>query len=264
MSELVLSDTDARGVTTLTLNRPEQRNALNGALIEALIEQLEALRVVVDTRVVVLTGAGDVFCAGADLQWMRDLADADEATNIAGARLIGDLMRALSTLPQATVARVQGSAFGGGLGIVAACDIAIAVGDAQMAFSEVRLGLSPATIGPVVVSAIGMRAARRLFLTAERIHALEAMRLGLVHEVVNLDGLDSAVARTVEMLLAAGPEALRASKRILTEIERGADPEALAAALACLRASDEGQEGLAAFFEKRRPSWQATPSNRNL
>jgi len=263
MNDLVLSSSDARGVTTLTLNRPEQRNALDGALIETLLERLEALRLDTETRVVVLTGAGHVFCAGADLQWMRDLADADEATNVAGARLIGDLMRALSTLPQVTIARVQGSAFGGGLGIIAACDIAIAVGDAQMAFSEVRLGLSPATIGPVVVSAIGLRAARRLFLTAERIQALEAMRLGLVHEVVNVDGLDSAVARTVDMLLAAGPEALRASKRILTEIGRDGDPEILAAALACLRASDEGHEGLAAFFEKRRPAWQAAPSPRN-
>lgn len=256
MTKVLLTQTDERGVSTLTLNRLARRNALDAELTEALLTQLERLRIDPSVRVVVIGGAADVFCAGADLQWMRAMADADEATNLKSARLIGDLMRALVTLPQVTVARVNGPAFGGGVGLIAACDIAIATADADMSFSEVRLGLIPAMISQAVVAAIGLRTTRKLFLTGEKFSALEAMHLGLVHEVVSSGGLDAAVAHTVKMLLAAGPEALRACKRILTADIEHTDPETLAAALACLRASDEGHEGLAAFFEKRRPRWQ--------
>jgi methylglutaconyl-CoA hydratase len=256
MDKVLLAESDTRGVTTLTLHRPARRNALDAALTEALLARLESLRLDPTVRVVVITGATDVFCAGADLQWMRAMADADEATNLRSARLIGDLMQALVTLPQVTLARINGSAFGGGVGLLAACDIAIATTAAEMSFSEVRLGLIPAMISQVVVAAIGLRATRRLFLTAEQFSALEAMRLGLVHDVVPTEELDNAVERTLKMLLAAGPEALRACKRILTTDIEHTDPETLAAALACLRASDEGHEGLAAFLEKRRPHWQ--------
>jgi methylglutaconyl-CoA hydratase len=252
----VLKIERANSVVKLTLHRPERRNALDAALVEALLDALKKLRVDLEARVVVLSGAGDTFCAGADLEWMLAMAKADAPTNLAAARMISDVMRELTDLPQVTVARVNGPVFGGGLGLVAACDIAIAVPEAEMAFSEVRLGLAPAVIAPAVIGAIGARAAKRLFLTAERFAALEAMRLGLVHEVVTVEDLDNAVDRSVQLLLAAGPKALRACKRVVHEVQAGTNPETLAATLADLRASDEGREGLVAFFAKRLPRWR--------
>jgi methylglutaconyl-CoA hydratase len=209
-------------------------------------------------RVVVLAASGTVFSAGGDLTWMRRMAGASREENLADARSLARLLQAIDLCPKATVARVQGSAFGGALGLIAACDVAIAVADAQFAASEVRLGLIPAVISPYVVRAVGPRAARRLFVTAERIDAAEAQRIGLVHQVVPPAGLDAAIDTTVALCLAGGPEAIAAAKRLLGKVGGAIGHDVTTAtveALADVRAGAEAKEGIAAFFAKRRPRW---------
>ena len=250
---------DPRGIASLTLNRPERHNAFDDVLIAELIDRLTALATDNSVRIVVLKAAGKSFSAGADLNWMRRMADFDEAQNIADAMRLAELMRRLNSLPKPTIARVQGAAFGGGVGLVACCDIALASENALFALSEVRLGLIPAVISPYVVTAIGERASRRYMLSAERFDAAEALRLGLVHEVVNEAELDSRLDALVEALLAAGPAAQTAAKNLVLAVAGrpiGADLIAdTATRIAAVRASDEGREGLAAFLEKRRPAW---------
>lgn len=249
------------GIARLTLARPDIHNAFDDALIEALIEELKALADDDDVRAVVLTGEGASFSAGADLNWMRRMASASEKDNRRDARRLAKLMRTLHYLPKPTIARVNGSAFGGGIGLIACCDIAIATKEAKFGLTEVRLGLVPATISPYVIEAIGMRQARRFFLTGEIFDADTAMRIGLVHQVVTAKQLDAAVESQLALLRAAGPTAVSEAKALIHRIahpdfkrQRELD-EINADLIARLRVSKEGQEGLGAFLEKRKPGW---------
>jgi len=245
-------------VARLRLHRPELHNAFDAALIAALTNALEALAGDDDIRVVVLEGSGTSFSAGADLNWMRGMAAAGEAENRDDALALARLMRVLDELPKPTIARVHGAAFGGGVGLVACCDIAIGTEGAKFGLTESRLGLLPAVISPYVIAAIGLRHARRYFATAEVFDAMQAQRIGLLHEVV-ADALDAAVERQVALLLKAGPVASAQAKSLVRDVawrrERDAIDAANADLIARLRVSTEGQEGLSAFLDKRAPAW---------
>jgi methylglutaconyl-CoA hydratase len=248
------------GVVTLTLDRPDRRNAFDDALIAGLRDTFDRLAGDPATRALIVTGAGAAFSAGADLDWMRRAAGFSAAENLADARRLEGMLAALDRFPRPTIARVNGAAIGGGMGLVAACDIAIASEQAIFAMSEVRLGLLPAVVAPFVRRAIGERACRRLFLTAERIDAAEARRLGLVHETVADEALDSAVEAMLDQVLQGGPEALAAAKALLIDLRHANFDEAAdrsARAIAERRASPEGKEGIAAFLEKRKPAWRS-------
>lgn len=261
MAENVLLEMDARGVATLTLNRPQVHNAFDDSLVRRLTELLVELKSRPGVRAVVLTGAGRSFSAGADVHWMRSMAACDEEQNFEDALQLADLMSLLNSLSLPTIARVNGHAYGGGVGLVACCDIAIASSEARFALSEVRLGLVPAVISPYVIAAIGERHARRLFLSGEVIDARLARHIGLVHEVSAPDELDALLEQQLGMLLKGGPHALRESKELIYTVEGGgiSADDALkrrtAEIIAQLRVSEEGQEGLAAFLEKRPPEW---------
>jgi methylglutaconyl-CoA hydratase len=248
-----------RGVVWLTLDRPEIHNAFHDRLIAELSAELVRLGADPAVRVLVLTGAGRSFSAGADLNWMRRTASYGEADNLADARGLARLMQILNELPKPTVARVNGAALGGGTGLVACCDVVIASERATFGTTEVRLGLIPSVIGPYVLAAVGTRHARRLMLTGERISAAEARRLGLVHEVVAPEQLDAAVERVVAELLKGGPAALGEAKRLIRDLAaRPVTPELIddtARRIAALRATPEAQEGVGAFLEKRTPGW---------
>ncbi len=256
----ILVATDARGVATVTLNRPAIHNAFDDALIAELTAALRRLAEDPAVRIVLLTGSGQSFSAGGDLHWMQRMAGYSEAENIADGMALAELLRVLNELPQPTVARVNGAAFAGGLGLVCCCDIAVAAAEAIFCISEVRLGLVPATISPYVVAAIGARAARRYFLTAERFSAAEAQRLGLVHEVAPSAEFDGAVEKILAALLEGGARAQARSKRLIAEVQDRPVTDPLLAltarAIAEARASAEGREGLAAFFAKRKPAWR--------
>jgi methylglutaconyl-CoA hydratase len=260
MSELsYLREQRGDGVVWLTLNRPEIHNAFDDRQIAWLTAAFEDLARDDAVRAVVLTGAGSSFSAGADLNWMRRAAAYDEAENLRDANALAGLMKALNELPKPTVARVNGAALGGGVGLVACCDVAIASDQAVFGTTEVRLGIIPAVIGPYVIAAIGARQARRLMLTGERISAEHAARIGLVHEVVPADQLDTAVEHIVSHLLKGGPRAIAAAKRLTRDLVDRAIDEALiddtARRIAALRATPEAREGLGAFLEKRKPGW---------
>ena len=247
------------GVATVTLDRPEVHNAFNPALIVELTACFTALGDDAATHAIVLTGAGRSFSAGADIGVMRASLDLTEEQNRADAATLAAMFATIDACPRPTVARVNGAAFGGGLGLIAACDIAIAAESAIFAFSEAKLGIAPAVIAPYVVRRIGEGYARALFLTAARFSAVRAREIGLVHEVVAPDELDGAVAAQVTQLLTSGPHAITAAKVLLRAL-RGLDAPAAtqetAATIARLRISPEGQEGLRAFLEKRKPAWQ--------
>ena len=255
----VLQSIDAHGVARLTLNRPEVHNAFDDHLIAHLTHKLRDLEHNASVRVVVLAAEGKSFSAGADLNWMKRIARYSEAENLRDAVALAGLMRALNTMTKPTIARVQGSAFGGGVGLVACCDIAIAGSAAVFSLSEVRLGLIPAVISPYVIAAMGERNARRYFLTAERFDAQEALRIGLVYSVVSDGELDAAVSRIVGELLKGGPKAIAASKELIAHVTgRPIDhvlEEETAARIAQIRVSPEGQEGIAAFLDKRPAAW---------
>lgn len=257
MDDPVRCSRDDRGVVTLTLNRAPVHNAFDDVLIGMLIEVLEGVDGA--CRVVVLRSEGKSFSAGADLQWMKRMAEASEEENLKDARALGNLLFRLSHLPVPTVARVQGAAFGGGVGLVCCCDIAIASEGAVFALSEVRLGLIPATISPYVISSLGPRAARRLFLTGARVGAEEALRIGLVHEVVGADLLDERVEAVIANLLEGGPRAQAEAKRLVRDVARAGIDDALveetSRRIARIRCDDEGREGIAAFLERRKPRW---------
>jgi methylglutaconyl-CoA hydratase len=249
----------ANGVAWLTLDGAEIHNAFDDRLIAALTEELERLGQAADVRVLVLTGAGRSFSAGADLNWMRRTATYGEAENLADARALAKLMQTLNELPKPTVARVNGAALGGGTGLVACCDVVVASEQAVFGTTEVRLGLIPAVIGPYVLAAIGSRHARRLMLTGERVSAAEAARLGLVHEVVAAEQLDLTVERVARELLKSGAHAIAAAKRLIRDLS-GRPIEAsliddTAQRIAALRATAEAREGVGAFLEKRAPGW---------
>jgi methylglutaconyl-CoA hydratase len=237
------------GVAVVALARPDVHNAFNEVLIAELTAALAALDADPAVRVVVLAGQGRSFCAGADLTWMQRMAGYGDAENLADAGALAAMLATLDRMAKPTIARVHGAAFGGGVGLVACCDIAIAAQEATFALSEARLGLIPATIGPYVVAAIGAREARRYFLTAERFTAAEAMRIGLVHDIVPADAIDERIDTLIDALLAAGPQAQTAAKalvRVIADTVRR---------IAAVRASAEGREGVAAFLERRRPAW---------
>lgn len=255
----IVSEITPQGVATVTLNRPGIHNAFDDTLIGELTETLRRLDADYEARFLVLGANGNSFSAGADIGWMRRMADYDKRQNRADARLMAELMRTLYEFGKPTIARVQGPAFGGGVGLVACCDIAVASEHAAFALTEVKLGLIPAVIGPYVVKAIGERQARRYFLTGERFDAREALRIGLIHKVVADDALDDWIERMIRQLSGNGPEAMTASKALVRAVS-GAPIDATvredtARRIAEIRASDEGQEGLDAFLNKRKPDW---------
>jgi methylglutaconyl-CoA hydratase len=260
MTESLLLDR-AGPVARLRLHRPALHNAFDAALIAALTAALDQLAGDDGVRVVVLEGAGASFSAGADLNWMRGMAAAGEAENREDALALARLMRVLDELPKPTIARVHGAAFGGGVGLVACCDIAVGAEGAKFGLTESRLGLLPAVISPYVIAAIGVRQARRYFAAAEVFDAMQAQRIGLLHEVVAPDALDAAVDRQIALLLKAGPAASARAKSLVREIAAQSDRDAIDAAnadlIARLRVSAEGQEGLSAFLDKRPPAWAA-------
>jgi len=249
------------GVALLILARAQVHNAFNEVMIAEMTEALGALAADASVRAVVLKAEGKSFSAGADLDWMKRMAGYGEAENLADAQALAGLMRTLATLPKPTIAQVQGAAFGGGVGLVACCDIAVAAEGALFCLSEVRLGLIPAVIAPYVIDAIGARAARRWFLTAERFDAAEALRLGLLHQVVPADGLESAVEALLDRLHEGAPGAQAAAKALIFAVSHRPVDDALvedsARRIARLRAGPEGREGIAAFLEKRAPAWGA-------
>ena len=258
MSQTLHCETTA-GVARLRLHRPELHNAFDAGLIADLTAALEQVAADATVRVLVLEAAGASFSAGADLNWMRGMAAASEAENREDSLALARLMRTLDELPKPTIARVHGAAFGGGVGLVACCDIAIGVAGAKFGLTESKLGLLPAVISPYVIAAIGSRNARRYFATAEIFDAAEALRIGLLHEVVAADALDAAVQKQVELLLKAGPVASASAKKLVREVAAHADGAKHdadnAALIARLRVSQEGQEGLSAFLGKRKPNW---------
>ena len=247
------------GIAQVMLNRPDVRNAFNATLIAELRAVLSRLDADPQVRVVVLSGAGASFCAGADLNWMQQMAAFSARQNRADAGELAAMLAVLDRLSKPTVARVHGAAFGGGAGLVACCDIAVGTPDATFAFSEARLGLIPAAISPYVVAAIGARAARRYFLTGERFSAAEALRLGLLHELAPAQELDSRIGTLLDALRAAGPRAQAECKALLRSIvNRPVDARVVADTarrIARVRASPEGREGVAAFLAKRKPAW---------
>lgn len=258
----VITSIDSRGVATVTLNRPEKHNAFDDAVIAQLREAFDALADRDDVRVVVLASEGKNFSAGADLGWMQRMAEYDYEHNLSDAQLLAGMLKALHDLPQPTIARVQGAAFGGAVGLVSCCDMAVADAGASFCLSEVKIGLIPATISPYVIRAMGERAARRYFTTAERFSAVQAQRIGLVSEVADADGLDEVLAGLVTALLQNGPVAVRESKRLVVDVAgREISAELIddtCERIAHIRVSQEGQEGLGAFLNKRKAGWLAS------
>jgi methylglutaconyl-CoA hydratase len=252
--------TDRNGVALVTLNRPERHNAFDETMIAELTQAIEVIAASPRIRALVLLGAGESFCAGADLAWMERMAGFSYEENLADARALARLLQALAALPKPTVARVHGPAYGGGVGLVACCDIAVAAMASTFALTEAKLGLIPATIGPYVMEAIGARAARRYFLTCERFDAAEAYRIGLVHDIVpSLEALDERVNELLGQLLLAGPHAQAAAKALTRAVaHRPIDERVIADTaerIATIRASDEAREGIAAFLTRRSPAW---------
>ncbi len=257
----VLLTVDPRGVATVMLNRPEKHNAFNGELIAQLHDTLVQLDQHPETRIVVITGAGKSFCAGGDLAHMQRMSQSSEQENFSDALALARCLRKLDELRKPVIARINGNAFGGGLGLIACADIAIASSTARFCLSEVRLGLAAATIAPYLNAAIGQRQLRRLLLTAASFDTAQAQQLGLLHEVTDPETLDHHVETEIELLLQGGPEAQQASKQLLREVlgltseERDLLMAKTARTLARLRASREASEGLQAFQDKRKPDW---------
>jgi methylglutaconyl-CoA hydratase len=254
----LLLDTTA-GVTTVTLNRPDVRNAFNEEVITELTAVFLELGKRPEVRCIVLAGNGPAFCAGADLHWMKRMAGYTREQNLEDAGGLARMLEVIWRCPKPTIARVQGDTYAGGTGLVAACDIAVAVDTAHFCLSETRLGLIPATISPYVIRAMGARHAHRWFLTAERFSAAEAHRIGLVHEVVAAEQLDAKVHEIAGALVTAGPEAAKATKQLVQDVAGHEITHGLinrtAEAIADVRVSDEGREGIRSFLEKRKPDW---------
>ena len=247
-------------VAIVTLNRPEVRNAFDDVLISNLTKAFLELEKDETVRAVVLAGTGSAFCAGADLNWMKRMAGYGYEQNLADAKALAEMLKALDRLSKPTVARVHGPAFAGGVGLVAACDIAIGAAEAEFSLTEVKLGLSPATISPYVVRAMGERASRRYFLTGERFGAGEAHRLGLLGMVLPSENLDAGIGEVLKHLTQGGPQAQRKSKDLIAAVSRGGPvTDAVihdsAKRIAEIRGSPEGREGIASFLEKRKPDW---------
>ncbi len=251
----------AAGVATVTLNRPDVRNAFNEITIAELALAFHDLGRMDDVRAIVLAANGPAFCAGADLNWMKKMAGYSHAENSEDATRLAEMLRAIYLCPKPVVAKVQGDCYAGGMGLVAACDIAVASSGAHFCLSEVKLGLIPATISPYVIKAMGENAARRYFLTAERFTAQEAHRIGFLHDVVSAESLDSCADVIVKALITSSPNAVREAKVLVRDVAGKAVDAAMvmdtAERIANIRSSDEGREGVASFLEKRKPSWLA-------
>jgi len=250
---------DARGVARLTLNRPDKHNAMNAAMIAELTEAAGRLGRDPAVRAVVLTGAGASFSAGGDLAWMRAQMKADAATRAREARSLAQMLGALDAMPKPLIGRVQGQAFGGGVGLISVCDVAVGVGGAKLGLTEVRLGLIPATIGPYVIARMGAARARAVFFSGRVFNAEEAVGLGLLARSVPFDALEEAIEAEVAPYLAAAPGAVAAGKRLVAELAPSVDEAQVARSIEALvsRWEDpESAEGIAAFFDKRRPSWR--------
>lgn len=246
-------------VATVTLNRPDVRNAFNSGTIAELALAFDELGQDEDIRAIVLAANGPAFCAGADLHWMKEMADYSDAENLADATRLADMLRTIYLCPKPVVAKIQGDCYAGGMGLVAACDIAVAADTVHFCLSEAKLGLIPATIAPYVIKAMGENAARRYALTAERISALEAHRIGFVHQLATADALEASVGAIVKALVSNSPHAVQQAKVLVRDIAGQPIDQALiadtAARIAAIRASLEGREGVASFLEKRKPSW---------
>lgn len=247
------------GVATLVLNRSEVRNAFNDEVIAELTQAFTELGQRDEVRCIVLAAEGVAFCAGADLNWMKRMADYTRDENVADAGALAEMLRVVYVCPKPTIAKVQGDVYAGGTGLVAACDMAVSVDTAGYCLSEVKLGLIPATISPYVIRAMGARAAHRYFLTAERFSAAEALRIGFVHEVVPVDQLDAKVAELAKALVNAGPQAVRLCKKLVQDVAEQEITPALVKmtvdSIADIRVSPEGREGVQSFLHKRKPNW---------
>ncbi|MBK9021296.1 MAG: enoyl-CoA hydratase/isomerase family protein [Sulfuritalea sp.] len=248
------------GVGIITLNRPERHNAFDDGLIAELSDAIDRMAADPVVRVLVISSTGKSFCAGADLNWMKRAAGYSSEENLRDSRALADMLRRLAQCPKPTIARIQGPAYGGGVGLVACCDIAIATFDVQFSLTEVKLGIIPAVISPHVIAAIGERYARRYMLTAERFSAAEAYRIGLLHEMVaDEESLDEALGEIIDALLKNGPRAIAECKQLISAVAwkplSDEVVEDTAQRITRLRASEEGREGMTAFLEKRKPSW---------
>ena len=255
----VTVDIDNRGIARVTLNNPDKHNAFDDQIIAHLTSAFKAVATNTDVRVMVLGSCGKSFSAGADLGWMKRMANYSYDENLRDAGALALMLETLNQMPQPTIARVQGATFGGAVGLVSCCDMAIATTAVAFSLSEVKIGLVPATIGPYVTAAIGERAARRYFLTAERFDANTALQLGLVNEVVDEQHLDHEINGLIDTLLTNGPEATMAAKKLISEISGKPIDQAVidytCDLIAGIRVSNQGQEGLNAFLEKRKPQW---------
>lgn len=257
--KIITTSMDDRGVATVTMNNPDKHNAFDDAIIAELTNAFQQLADDADVRLVVLAAEGKSFSAGADLNWMKRMATYSHAENLRDSHALAEMLRVLNFMPKPTIARVQGAAFGGAVGLVSCCDMAVAATRASFCLSEVKIGLLPATISPYVVAAMGQRAARRYFTTAERFSADTARQLGLVSEVVEADELDNVIELWITHLLNNSPAAVQAAKQLVFDVADRVIDTALIAdtcnRIADIRVSAEGQEGLSAFLEKRPPAW---------
>lgn len=248
-------------VATITLTQPDVRNAFSDEVIADITKAFQTVGTMDSVRAVVLAAEGPAFCAGANLNWMRAMADYTREENLVDAGKLAEMLRVIYECPKPTIARVQGDVYAGGMGLVACCDMAVAANTAGFCLSEVKIGLIPATISPYVIRAMGPRAAHRYFLTGERFDATEALRIGFVHQLVDGDALDGAVDGLLKHLLAAGPDAVRACKKLVLDVaEREINADLIQATvegIADIRASAEGKEGVQAFLNKRKPHWLA-------
>lgn len=255
----VITEIDTLGVARVTLNNPEKHNAFDDQIIAQLTEAFGAVALNPDVRVMILRSNGKSFSAGADLSWMKRMASYSYAENLQDAQALALMLKTLNNMPQPTIARVQGAAFGGAVGLVSCCDMAVAARSATFSLSEAKIGLVPATISPYVIAAMGERAARRYFMTAEHFNAQAANNIGLLSEVIDAEHLDDQVNIFVDALLANGPEAVKAAKRLVFDVSGRAIDQNLidhtCEVIAGIRVSEQGQEGLNAFLEKRKPHW---------
>jgi len=260
INDKVLFKVDERGIATVTLNNPDKHNAFDDVIIKQLTTIFQKIALRDDIRVMVLAANGKSFSAGADLSWMKRMASYSYEDNLKDANALAQMLKALNFLPQTTIARIQGAAFGGAVGLASCCDIVIASTKASFCLSEVKLGLIPATISPYVVNAIGLKACRRYFQSAERFFSDKAIQLGLVDEVVEPETLTAEIEKMVTILLNNSPQAMRQAKQLAFDVAyKNIDDNLLketSERIALIRVSDEGQEGLSAFFEKRPASWQ--------
>ena len=257
--EKVITKIDSDGIARVTLNNPRKHNAFDDQIIAQLTDAFSAVAANSNVRVMVLASEGKSFSAGADLDWMKRMASYSYDENLQDARALALMLQTLKTMPQPTIARIQGAVFGGAVGLVSCCDIAVAATVATFSLSEVKIGLVPATVSPYVIEAIGARAARRYFMTAERFSAQTAKHIGLLSEVIGPENLDKQIGLLIDALLANGPEAVIASKQLVADINGQAIGSNLiehtCKMIAKIRVSEQGQEGLQAFLEKRKPHW---------